>query len=73
MSINFKASDLVNHNVLLAKSDAIGLSGVVLDWINSYLNDRIQQDRINEYLNNFGTGFRRDPGGSSSQHYYLYK
>lgn len=38
-----KAFDLVSHDLLLQKLEAIGIRGIVLQWISSYLNNRRQR------------------------------
>lgn len=41
-----KAFDRVNHRVLIAKLKSIGFDSSLLDWISSYLQDRIQYVKI---------------------------
>lgn len=47
-----KAFDRVPHKLLLGKLDALGVSGAMLDWIGSYLGDRSQVVRVNNFLSN---------------------
>jgi hypothetical protein len=37
-----KASDLVNHDILLRKITRMGIRGVALKWFQSYLENREQ-------------------------------
>jgi Reverse transcriptase (RNA-dependent DNA polymerase) len=37
-----KASDTVNHDILLCKMYNYGIPGVVHDWLTSYFTDRLQ-------------------------------
>ena len=41
-----KAFDLVDHNILLKKLEAIGIRGVANTWFQSYLLDRDQRVEI---------------------------
>lgn len=45
-----KEFDSVNHSLLLAKLRLYGISNPLLSWFNSYLSDRTQQVKINEFL-----------------------
>ena len=58
-----KVFDSLDHNILLSKLQALGLSGNVLSWFNSYLN-RTQRVRHNALISdelNFTCGI---PQGS---------
>ena len=50
-----KAFDCVQHPVLLGKLRKLGFSGLVVDWVDSYLTDRKQRvyanDSYSDYLN----------------------
>ena len=46
-----KAFDSLDHNILLTKLQALGLSGMMLNWFSSYL-DRTQRVRHNGYSSN---------------------
>lgn len=37
-----KASDTVNHHIILQKHEHYGIRGIVYDWLKSYLNNRKQ-------------------------------
>lgn len=43
-----KAFDLVSHEILLQKLEAIGIRGPVLQWLSSYLTNRNQRVIINK-------------------------
>ena len=45
-----KAFDSVNHEILLNKLKAIGLSPSAVSWIRSYLSHRFQAVRLNSTL-----------------------
>ncbi|CAB3980661.1 Hypothetical predicted protein [Paramuricea clavata] len=45
-----KASDSINHNILLAKLEDVGVSSKCLGWFKSYLSKRYQAVRINSTL-----------------------
>lgn len=47
-----KAFDLVSHDILLEKLEAIGIRGPALQWIMSYLSNRKQCVTINRINNN---------------------
>ena len=42
-----KASDTVDHSILLTKLDYYGIRGVALQWFSSYLSDRQQFTTVN--------------------------
>ena len=49
-----KAFDTVDHQILLAKLSAFGLSGNSLQWFRSYITDRKQRTSCgNEMTNEF--------------------
>lgn len=43
-----KAFDTVKHDILLKKMEATGIDGSILNWLKSYLSERMQYVRINE-------------------------
>ena len=45
-----KAFDSINHNILLAKMEDVGVSSSCLTWFRSYLSERYQAVRINSTL-----------------------
>ena len=45
-----KAFDRVDHSLLLRKLSCYGISGTLLTWIKSYLVDRCQQVKIENFL-----------------------
>lgn len=47
-----KAFDKVNHPTLLSKLKLIGINGSLLDWLESYLTDRTQIVRVNNFRSN---------------------
>ena len=48
-----KAFDTVDHTILVKKLSNLGISGVELDFFNSYLSDRKQCCSINGYTSSF--------------------
>ena len=45
-----KAFDSINHNILLAKLEDVGVSSTCLAWFKSYLSERYQAVRVNSTL-----------------------
>jgi len=43
-----KAFDVLNHDILISKCFRYGIRGVALDWLRSYLSDRIQKVAVRE-------------------------
>ena len=37
-----KAFDTVNHKILINKLHKLGITGVILKWLENYLNDKWQ-------------------------------
>ena len=48
-----KAFDMVNHDILLQKMKAYGISGLELEFFNSYLRNRVQYCNNNGYTSDF--------------------
>ena len=47
----FSAFDTIDHLTLISRlSSWYGISGTALDWFTSYLNDRCQQVKIQDYI-----------------------
>ena len=44
-----RAFDRVNHKLLIAKLETAGIQGILLKWIESYLFERFQTVKINNY------------------------
>ena len=44
-----KAFDMVNHDILLQKMKAYGISGLELEFFNSYLRNSVQYNTINGF------------------------
>src|SRR6218665_859528 len=59
-----KASDTVNHNILLKKLGLYGIRGMPLLWFENYLLYRQQQVRCNGKLSNFRSVEHGVPQGS---------
>ena len=45
-----KAFDTVDHSILIKKLELLGVRGIVLDLVKSYLNNRIQMVKISNTL-----------------------
>ena len=59
-----KAFDTVDHNILLDKLEHYGIRGVALDWVRSYLSNRLQFVQFNGQCSSPQTiccGVPRDP------------
>ena len=50
-----KAFDTVNHKILLQKLSHLGIKNGALNWITSYLNNRMQRTMINNVFSNYNT------------------
>ena len=59
-----KAFDTVNHDILLAKLDHYGVSGIAQNLFKSYLTNRTQQTEINGVLSDSGVIKHGVPQGS---------
>ena len=59
-----KAFDTVDHDILLQKLQIYGINGLALNWIKSYLSDRIQYCQVNGHLSNPLTVTTGIPQGS---------
>ena len=60
-----KAFDKVDYSILLAKLNAIGISGKLLRWIHSFLTERKQAVKIGGNLSSEGPVTSGVPQGSS--------
>ena len=47
-----KAFDTVDHQILLLKLEKLGIRGMPLQWLTSYLADRTQATYANNLLSN---------------------
>lgn len=59
-----KAFDSINHSILLAKLEAIGVVGPALTFISSYLSNRKQAVFISNVISSFKTTNKGVPQGS---------
>ena len=59
-----KAFHTVDHDILLQKLQIYGINGLSLNWIKSYLSDRIQYCQVNGHLSNPLTVTTGIPQGS---------
>ena len=59
-----KAFDTVNHKILLEKLDRYGIRGNALKLFTSYLSDRLQIVKINEYISPYKLITTGDPQGT---------
>ena len=59
-----KASDTINHELLIAKLYAYGFSKDALKLIHSYLSDRWQRTKINKSFSSWSTLLKGVPQGS---------
>ena len=48
-------NDLVNHDILLLKLEKIGIRGIHLKWLESYLKNRKQVVMVNGVFSEFYT------------------
>ena len=60
-----KAFDKVDHGILIQKLKRLGISGILLMWIDSFLKDRSQQICIEKVLSASGGVLSGVPQGSS--------
>jgi len=59
------AFDSINHNILLAKLAQLGISPLVIDWLKSYLTDRMYSVRIDNIFSQPFTNTSGVPQGSN--------
>jgi len=60
-----EAFDCVDHSIMLRRLQVgVGITGVVLDWITSFLTDRTQQVAYNSHLSVMQTVLFGGPQGS---------
>ena len=59
-----KAFDSVSHNALLLKLQALGISGKLWSWLETYLKTRVQCVRIGDKLSNLSKVLSGVPQGS---------
>ena len=59
-----KAFDCVQHPVLLGKLKSLGLSGLVVDWVDSYLTNRKQRVYVNNHYSDYMNVTQGVPQGS---------
>ena len=60
-----KAFDTVNHNILLSKLHTYGIRGIPLKWFTSYLHNRTQLVKIDEFESSMETITCGVPQGSN--------
>jgi hypothetical protein len=59
-----KAFDTVSHTILLAKLKHYGISGIALEWFNSFLSDRMQKTKIGSKMSQLNRILSGVPQGS---------
>ena len=59
-----RAFDCANHDIILAKLKSIGFSNSALNWINSYLTDRLQRVKTQSGISNWIKLLNGVPQGS---------
>ena len=60
-----KASDTIDHKILLHKLSHYGMKGVALNWFTSYLTGRRQYIKVNDFNSNISNVTCGVPHGSA--------
>ena len=59
-----KAFDLINHRILIEKLHSFGIPSHILRWVASFLMDRTQKVKVQNYLSSSGTPSGGVPQGT---------
>ena len=65
------AFDTLNHKILIQRLIESGFSGKALDWLKSYISDRMSRVSIGDYSSEYQKMTHRVPQGSVLDHYFF--